>query len=336
MNNTYCFFSTCTKAFFTIVCLLFFTNVSHSQEKSNLSFFSPPDSLHKKRFYTTATFSTVTYSGFSYGLYNTWYKQYDQEAFHLYNDLGEWRNMDKFGHFYTAYFQGVLCYKGAKWTGLNENQSIFTGFFLGTLFQTTLEVMDGFSSNWGFSLPDMSMNLLGSSAFVLQQKYWQDQRIIFKVSNVPKSYSQETIFSVDGTATSSLANRAADLYGSSLPEKFLKDYNSQVIWTSINISSFLDSDTNFPSWLNVAIGYGAGNMFGGYENTWTENGVDFKLDNKYKRYSSFYLSPDIDFWKVRTKYESFNTLLDMFNIFKIPAPAIEINTLGEFHFHFFI
>ncbi len=335
MNNTCYFLSNYKKAIALVVGFVFFTNVAFSQIQTPSSFFTPADTLHKKRFYTATTISALTYSGFSYGLYNTWYKQFDQEPFHLFNDLGEWNHMDKFGHFYTAYFQGVLCYKGAKWTGLNDNQAIFTGFLLGTLFQSTLEVMDGFSAKWGFSVPDMTMNLLGSSAFVVQQKFWDEQRISFKVSNIPLAYDDTEIVSLDGGSTSSPARRAKSLYGSSFPEKFLKDYNSQVLWASFNVRSFIDLEY-CPKWLNIAVGYGANNMFGGYENRWFENGAEFLLDESYNRYSSFYLSPDIDLWKLRTKSPFLNSVLDIINIFKIPAPALEVNTRGEFHFHFFI
>ena len=336
MINTYNFFSTYRRIIKICVVILFFASEIFSQNLVVENFLTPSDTLNKKRFYTSATIGTVTYSGFTIGLYNAWYKNYDQKAFHLFNDSDEWRAMDKFGHFYTAYFQGVLCYKGAKWTGLNERQSIMTGFMLGSLFQTTLEVMDGYSAKWGFSLPDMAMNILGSSAFVAQQSVWNEQRISFKVSNIPLAYSQDPILSLDGTTTSSLQRRSENLYGRSFPEKFLKDYNSQVIWASINIKSFLGDESRFPSWLNLAVGYGAANMFGGTQNRWTEGDKIFDVEKQNPRYSSIYLSPDIDLWKIRSRYKSVNSLLDIFNIFKIPAPAIEYNTLGEFHFHFFI
>jgi len=92
-----------------------------------LGFWEPSPVFNKSRFNKALTFSTVAYTSFSTGLYLTWYKQYPTEGFHTFNDMGEWKQMDKVGHIYTAYLQGVLCYKGARWVGLSEGQSIATG-----------------------------------------------------------------------------------------------------------------------------------------------------------------------------------------------------------------
>lgn len=316
--------------------IIFLPILACAQKDNTLTFFEKSDSIHKTRLVVSSAFSATTYSAFSYGLYNVWYKQYDQEKFHFFDDIGEWRHVDKLGHMYTAYVQGVLCYEGAKWTGLSENESIVTGVLLGSLFQSTIEVMDGFSSKWGFSLADMGMNLAGSGVFASQQLFWGEQRINLKVSNFPKSYSEMPLYSVDGLSISSLQKRADNLYGSSYAERFLKDYNSQVNWASINIHSFFP-DSSFPEWLNIAVGYGAGNLYGGYENKWSENNSVFVLsESEFPRYSSIYISPDINFSKINTKSYFANTLLDILNIFKAPLPAIEINTKGEFLFHWFI
>ena len=58
-----------------------------------------------------------------------------------------------------------------------------------------------------------------------------------------------------------LEQRANDLFGESLPERMLKDYNAQTYWLSANLKSFL-KHTNLPAWLNVAAGYGADGMLG--------------------------------------------------------------------------
>ena len=122
---------------------------------------------------------------FSVGLYNSWYKKHNTGSFHLFNDWNEWKHMDKFGHVYTAYFQSVLCYKGAKWTGLSNKKSMLTGMLCGGLFQTTIEIMDGFSDKWGFSFPDFGANMLGLGIFAAQQHWWNEQRIYLKVSSIP-------------------------------------------------------------------------------------------------------------------------------------------------------
>lgn len=308
--------------------------ISAQTSEDSLSFFEPSPIFHKKRFNTALAFSLGTYSAFSYGLYNTWYSQFDQESFHLFNDWGEWENIDKYGHLYTSYFQGVLCYKGAKWTGLSESQSILTGVLCASLFQTTIEVMDGFSSEWGFSLTDMAANALGISAFAFQQKYWGEQRILLKMSSWPKSYDNFEINSNSGQSTTDLVSRTDDLFGANYFESFLKDYNAQTLWASINVHSFLSSGNKWPKWLNVAVGYSADNMFGGFENSWEIESERFSLDPEYDRYQQFLLGFDIDLSRIDAKHHFLKTLLSVFNIFKVPSPAIEVNAKGEFKLHF--
>ncbi len=297
-------------------------------------FITPADTFNQKRFTTSAIFAGSTYTAFSIGLYNVWYRQYPQSEFHFFNDWNEWNNMDKMGHFYTAYFQGVLCYQGARWTGLNKKKSIFTGAVLGTLFQSTIEVMDGFSDQWGFSIPDVAYNTAGVAAFISQQWFWDEQRIHFKVSSYDRTYDQNLFFAESGLTQTSLQTRADNLFGSSFAERFLKDYNAQTLWASVNIHSFLPENNRFPRWLNLALGTGSENLFGGFENQWSVNGDQFTLsDNEFKRYRQFFIGIDIDLTRLGIKNYYVRSLMQILNIFKLPGPAIEINTLGQFKVH---
>lgn len=301
----------------------------------NASFFAPSDTFNRKRFKYALGISATTYTAFSIGLYQTWYKQYPQEGFHIFNDWGEWSNMDKVGHIYTAYFQGVLCYKGAKWTGLSDDKSIVVGAVCGGLFQTTIEIMDAFSSEWGFSVADMGANISGIGLFAFQQKYWGEQRIMLKVSSFPKKYADYNVTGSNGTVLS-LQDRADNLFGSSFAERYLKDYNAQTYWASINVNSFLPDQNKWPDWLNVALGYGADNMFGGFENEWVTNGEKFIVsEDAFPRVHQFYLGLDLDLTKIKTKNHFLKGLFSIFNIFKAPSPALEVNSRGEVRFHIF-
>lgn len=305
--------------------------------KGQSSFIIPSDTLNRQRINTSLIFSASTYTAFSIGLYNVWYRQYDQTNFHLFNDWNEWNNMDKMGHFYTAYFQGVLCYKGAKWTGLSENRSILTGIVLGTLFQSTIEVMDGFSEKWGFSVYDVAYNTMGVGAFALQQKFWKEQRIQFKVSSYNRNYdsvSDLPFSSSDGIASTTLQERADALFGNSFAERFLKDYNAQTLWASVNVHSFLPEGNKFPTWINLALGTGSENLFGGYANEWTMHDAEFTLDEtNFPRYRQFFIGLDLDLTRLPIDNYYWKSFLQIFNIFKLPGPALEINTKGEFKLH---
>lgn len=297
-------------------------------------FITPSDTFNQKRFNSAAIFAGSTYTAFSVGLYNIWYKQYEQTSFQFFDDWNEWNNMDKMGHFYTAYFQGVLCHQGARWTGLNKKKSILTGVILGTLFQSTIETMDGFSEKWGFSVYDVVYNTAGVGAFVAQQWYWDEQRIHFKVSSYNRSYNTERIFDVTGATFSTIENRADQLFGSSFGERFLKDYNAQTLWASVNIHSFLAEGNKFPKWLNIAFGTGSENLFGGFENKWSIEDHDFDLHlDDFPRYRQFYIGLDVDLTRLGIKNYYVKSAMRILNIFKLPGPAIEFNTLGEIKFH---
>jgi hypothetical protein len=306
-----------------------------SQDTINrLSFFEPSDSiLNKTRFRTAGVSAGVVYAGLSIALYNTWYKQYDRTHFHFFNDWQEWENVDKMGHIYTAYTQSLIVYKGARWAGLKEKNRILWGVALGSLFQSTIELMDGFSTEWGFSIPDFASNVLGVSTFALQQKHWGEQRILLKWSQGRIDYSDGIIFSNDGTTSSNLEVRADDLFGSSTPERFLKDYNGQTLWLSTNIRSFFPKANYVPKWLNVAVGYGAENMFGGFGNNFQIDGKNYNVTIEYPRYKQYYLSLDIDLSRIKTKSPFLKTLLSFLNVFKIPFPALEYNSLGKLEWH---
>lgn len=298
------------------------------------SFFTPAPKYDHNRVKYSATFGATAYLGFSIGFYNAWYKDFDQEPFHLFNDWGEWQHMDKYGHAYSGYFQSYITYRGAKWTGLSESSSILTGVACGTLFQTTLEVMDGFSSKWGFSLPDVGFNTIGVGTFWAQQKYWGKQVFKLKQSSLPRTYSKDLLVSTDGQATTTLQQRSDDLFGTSWSEKFLKDYNNHTYWISADLHELFNMQDAWPRWLGVAVGVGAEGMFGGYRNSWEEDGHKFTTD--HKRYGQLFLTLDYNLEKIETDNPALKGLLAILDIFKYPAPGVEITTQGDVIFRLLV
>jgi len=319
-----------------IFCLLIFTSNLVAQEKERLPFLQPADTLNDWRFWGSAATGATIYTGVMIGLNEIWYAEYERSRFHLFNDLGEWEDMDKIGHLYTAYMEANWVYKGAKWTGLEERKSIWLGVALGSLFQASVETLDGFSEKWGFSIPDIAFNTAGVSVFAAQQLTWGEQRISLKVSSYHAPYPDYEVRSVDGGQTVLLSERALALYGRPYTTRFFKDYNAQTIWASVNVHSFLNNkeNTKVPRWLNVAVGYGAENMFGGFTNEWTDGTTNYVLsETDFPRYRQFYLSLDIDLTRIKTKSPFLKTVFNIVNVIKIPAPTLEINTLGQFRFH---
>ena len=297
-----------------------------------IDFFEASDTFNKQRFWGFVGASTTFYVGTVLLLDKVWYAQYPREAFHLFDDSGEWEQMDKYGHVLTAYTETKWIYEAMRWTGMENRKAAWAGVATGTALQATLEILDGFSTEWGFSWSDMAANTAGCVLFGVQQAVWNEQRMVLKVSNTPRAYSTAPIRSTDGSKTSSLRERTNDLYGQGYAQTFFKDYNALTWWLSINPKSF-NKNSRFPSWLNVAVGYGADNMFGGYVNEWPTKKPEFTVATDLPRYKQFYLSLDIDLSKVKTKSKFLNTVLKTINFVKIPAPALEFNTLGQVKFH---
>ncbi|HKC35218.1 MAG TPA: DUF2279 domain-containing protein [Chitinophagaceae bacterium] len=245
---------------------------------------------------------------------NTWYKDYPKTSFHTFNDNGEWLQMDKVGHTWAAYNAGRASAAMWRWSGVSAKKATWIGGLSSTVYLTVIEVLDAHSAKWGWSWGDMAANLFGSGLFISQQLGWEEQRIQFKFSFHRKNYSDPM-----------LNKRSDDLFGDSWAERMLKDYNGQTYWLSTNLKSFFPG-SNLPPWLNVAIGYGADGMFGGFENKWTDGDPGSPIDRTdIKRYRQWFLAPDINFSKIKTNKKGLKVLFDVLDAFKFPAPSLELS-----------
>ena len=288
--------------------ILFIHAAKAQTDTSGSSIFTASPTFNKPRLtFVAGTGSALYLSAFS-GLYVLWYKDYPQSPFHLYNDNAEWLQMDKVGHFYTSYYIGKIAIDVLGWTGLERKKSILYGAGTGLLFQTTIEVMDGFSSGWGFSIGDMTANTLGSALVTAQALLWNEQRIQPRLSVHSTKY----------------AGYRPEVLGSNVYERIFKDYNGQTLWLSGNISSFLSKESTFPKWLNLAAGYGIDGVVGGFYNQ-TVNKKGIPIPN-FVRQRQFYLSLDIDLSRIKTKSKFLKTVFTTVGFLKVPMPALEWNS----------
>jgi uncharacterized protein YfiM (DUF2279 family) len=260
--------------------------------------------------------SALVYGGSFIFLNEAWYKGYPRSSFHSFDDGGEWLQVDKIGHAWTAYHTSRVNTALWPWAGVDEKKSVLLGTGTSLLYMLSIEYLDGRSAEWGWSWPDAAADIFGAGLFASQQLAWKDQKISIKFSSHRKSYKPQ-----------SLEQRADALFGKSLQERLLKDYNAQSYWLSFNSSLF---SNKLPSWLNIAVGYGADDMFGGYENIARDKDENIIFDRRdIKRYRQWYLSPDIDLTKIKTKSKFLRTAFSVLNVLKIPAPALELSN-GEF------
>jgi hypothetical protein len=275
---------------------------------------STPGKNKKGRIALISGLNVVGYGASILIFSNQWYKKYPRTSFHTFNDSKEWLQMDKLGHVWASYNAGRASAAMWRWAGLPAKKAIWIGGLSSTVYLTVIEFLDAHSSKWGWSWTDMGANFIGSGLFIGQQLGWQEQRIQFKFSFHYKNYAEPM-----------LTTRANDLFGDNWPERMLKDYNGQTYWLSANLRSFF-SGSNLPGWLNVAIGYGAEGMFGGFENKWTDGDPGFPVDRTdIKRYRQWYLAPDINFSKIKTKSKAVRVLFAAMDAFKFPTPSLEFS-----------
>ena len=275
----------------------------------------------RKRQWIVGGINVVGYGASLIIFSNTWYDDYPKTSFHTFDDSKEWLQMDKVGHGWAAYNTGRASTEMWKWAGLSNKKATWIGGLSGTVYLTVIELLDAHSAKWGWSWSDMAANILGSGLYISQQLGWEEQRIQFKFSFHYKNYSDPM-----------LNERSDDLFGSSKVERMLKDYNGQTYWLSANLRSFFQG-SNIPRWLNVAVGYGADGMFGGFENIWIDEDTGLPVNRTdIKRYRQWFLAPDVNFSKIKTNSKGVKLLLGLLDAFKFPAPSLELSN-GKLKVH---
>lgn len=333
--NVYFNFLTLTKQL-TLICLItvFINGFHNKSDAQETSFFEPLDTFSTKRFYPLAGTGLAVYTGAVIALDQAWYANQPRGRFRFYNDWPEWKQMDKFGHSMTAYYEADVIYKGARWTGMSKTNALISSAAIASALQLTIEVMDGFVETYGFSWYDVAFNTLGVGLFTLQEALWDNQVFVMKFSTRAMAYDRQPIQAINGDHFSSPYKRANDLYGTFFAERWLKDYNGQTYWLSTFPNQFIPEEKRFaPDWLGLSIGYGAGNMFGGQTNRWREGDYIFDLSNTFPRYRSYYLSLDIDLNKLNVKSKFLRSLFSVINFIKIPFPTLEYNRIDGWRGH---
>jgi len=291
------------------IIIVFFTGTSLFSQSKFSQFLKPSDSLDTSRRNTVVISEAAIATSTLIGLNQLWYADYPRSNFKTLNDSGEWLQMDKMGHVFSSYQLGRFGANTLNWAGISKKDQLIFGATLGLGFLTSVEIFDGFSEEWGFSWSDMAANAAGTGVYIGQELLWDEQRIMLKYSFHRTSY----------------AKQRPNTLGNGLAEEFLKDYNGQTYWLSANINSFFETES-IPNWLNLAFGYGADGMLTG-----ESNDPQF-LDQQRTR--QYYLSLDIDLTRIRTNSHLLKTLFDVFNLIKIPFPALEINSNGRIKWHY--
>jgi hypothetical protein len=305
------------QCFFTIAQEAPDSSYTDFQSRSTFTWLDPSPVPDKGRTLGLAFGYSGLYVASMSWLYTQWYTDYPLIDFHTFNDYQEWEQMDKFAHAWNAYNIAKPVSQTFSWAGYNSRKAACYGSGISLLFQTTVEVFDGFSEEWGFSTRDMLANVVGTSAFLVQQLGWEEQRIVLKYSFHTTNYAQYR----------------PDVLGSNFPERLLKDYNGLTHWVSINPASFLrNTSVNLPVWMSLAIGFGAEGMTGGTSNPTSVDGTPLPTFDRYRQY---YLGIDFDLARIKTKSRFLNDLFKLINIVHLPAPALELSPGRKPRWHAF-
>ena len=275
---------------------------------------APSDSttINKKRLNTVLIGTGAAYTTSLVILNEVWYKEQGKTKFHFFNDNSQWNQVDKVGHFYTAYQLSNVGKQLFLWTNMSEKKSAIWGSVMSQALMIPIEVMDGFAVEYGFSWGDITANLLGAGFFLSQELGWQGQRI-------------KTKFSFHRTEYAALR---PEVLGDGFFEELLKDYNGQTYWFSFDLYTLANQNPRLPHWINIALGYGADGMVYAREEENNENG--------YESYRQYYVGIDFDLSHIKSRSKFLNTMLFIVDMIKLPAPTVEFNKNGvNYHWLYF-
>lgn len=217
----------------------------------------------------------------------------NRAPFHFEEDLhyGLWA--DKIGHFYGTTVWSYSIRKTLEWANVPERASLWWGSGGALLFQTFLEIEDGFST-WGFDRVDFAFDLLGA-AWPIAQHYAP----ALQSFNLKLSYHPSPLL---GTAGGEGFEGQKHLV--------FDDYEGQTFWLSMRVHDFLPhgAKSAWPDFLCLAVGYGARNITGANPTP------------------VVFLAPDLDMTRIIPQSSSFlKTLGEALNFIHMPLPAVQIS-----------
>lgn len=258
------------------------------------------NSINQKRLRALVIGGGAVYGLTLYGLSELWYKDSERQSFQFFNDNGEWKQVDKLGHFYSAFYFSYGTSKALQWCNVPKKKSDLYGAITGFLVMVPIEILDGYSADYGASSGDLIADAGGALFYLGQTMLWKEPRIYPKFSFHRTSYAKER----------------PEVLGDNYYGEMLKDYNGQTYWLSFDMDKFI----KFPKWLNLAAGYGAEGMVYANDQPNKEMG--------YNSYRQYYFSLDPDLTSIRTNSKVLKTAFFLLSLIKLPSPTVEFSSQG--------
>lgn len=214
----------------------------------------------------------------------------ERSHFHFENDFDYALNLDKFGHFAAGVMLGESFYEGYRWAGATEFQSYLFAGLSAMMTHVAIDVKDGYSPEWGFSIFDVLSGTLGGF-LPMAERYIP----IFKYVDLKWSYWINTRAYYDQSETG----------------VFTDDYVNQTFWASFKPYRLLPAAVRqyYPSWLAIAAGLS----------------IDEKVFTKEPHpRREVYIALDYDLEAFRPQSRLARTIIKYLNYFKFPAPAVQV------------
>jgi len=183
--------------------------------------------------------STLTLTGIveSYDYFSkVWWSQ-KNEKFLLKEDWCDALQADKFGHFFASYVLADYYQNLLLWANFDTAKAKCISFFATSIYEIIfVELTDGFTTKWGFSISDVLCDLLGSYFATYSSL---NKRIEFKISYTP-SKSSWLNYITKGSLKDALYRK-----------QITTDYDGMTFWIIYN-----------KNWIiNPAIGYSIENVY---------------------------------------------------------------------------
>ncbi len=255
---------------------------------------APPDSAGTKvngvRLAVVGGVTLASFTAIHIYQQNAWWKG-ERGPFHVQEDLVYACNVDKIGHLYAANVLTFVFSRSLRWADVPDRPALIWGAIGSTLFQTYVEVEDGFAKYWGFDRVDFAADVVGAWYPVLQEYVPPLQSFNFKFSYLPKSPGSAGAFPGQ-------------------THTVFDDYEGQTLWLSVSPKKILPGAVGaaWPGWLGLAAG------------------VAVKDNQSPDRYLVVYLAPDLDMRAIIPQDTGFlKTLGEALNFIHFPMPAVRIS-----------
>ncbi|MFH0733902.1 MAG: DUF2279 domain-containing protein [bacterium] len=226
--------------------------------------------------------------------YNAWWKDKRSTKFRVIDDWEYALWIDKIGHLYatTMIAHGLSsAFDAANFPP--EKNAIYSS--LGALlFQTYIEIEDGYGAQWGFSPGDFYADVLGAGYHLAKYYYPVVKNFQPRVSYYPsKKY----------------------LNGEHKDGNIIDDYEGQKYWLSLRMKELLPKDIAkyWPSFLMLSVGMGVSD-----------------LDGRGGGNRELYISFDLDWQTLPIPGKIGQLVKNTLNYFHLPMPGVKISPKTTF------